>query len=273
MKNIFLIIFFLIFNIIPSIGIELQGPLTQGALITGKAPLDTAVFIDGRKLRINEQDGIFVFGFGRDHGLSSKLKIIYPDGRVEIRTLLINQRKWKIERIDGLPPKKVSPPKSMMRRIKREVEILNNVRSRDSLRINFVDGFILPTKGRFSGHYGSQRILNGIARRPHLGLDIAGPIGTPIYAAAGGQVMLASSDLFYTGGTIVIDHGHGITTIYSHMNSVEVKVGEYIEQGNKIGTMGASGRARGSHLDWRINWFNIRLDPELVLLGSQKKLK
>ena len=269
MKKVILILFFFNLNIFPAIGLELQGSLTQGALIIGKAPIGSVIFIDGRKLRVDPEDGVFVFGFGRDHSSRSNLKIIYPDNRIEIRTLLIKKREWNIERIDGLPPKKVSPPKSMIIRIKRESEILNNIRSRDTTNVNFLDGFIIPAKGRFSGHYGSQRILNGKLRRPHLGLDIAGPIGTPIYASASGQVVFTASDLFYTGGTIVIDHGHGITTIYSHMNSIKTEVGEYIEQGKKIGTMGASGRATGSHLDWRINWFNIRLDPELILVRSR----
>ena len=269
MKKVILILFFFNLNIFPAIGLELQGSLTQGALIIGKAPIGSVIFIDGRKLRVDPEDGVFVFGFGRDHSSKSNLKIIYPDNRIEIRTLLIKKREWNIERIDGLPPKKVSPPKSMIIRIKRESEILNNIRSRDTTNVNFLDGFIIPAKGRFSGHYGSQRILNGKLRRPHLGLDIAGPIGTPIYASASGQVVFTASDLFYTGGTIVIDHGHGITTIYSHMNSIKTEVGEYIEQGKKIGTMGTSGRATGSHLDWRINWFNIRLDPELILVRSR----
>ena len=270
MKKVILILFFFNLNIFPAIGLELQGSLTQGALIIGKAPIGSVIFIDGRKLRVDPEDGVFAFGFGRDHSSKSNLKIIYPDNRIEIRTLLIKKREWNIERIDGLPPKKVSPPKSMIIRIKRESEILNNIRSRDTTNVNFLDGFIIPAKGRFSGHYGSQRILNGKLRRPHLGLDIAGPIGTPIYASASGQVVFTASDLFYTGGTIVIDHGHGITTIYSHMNSIKTEVGEYIEQGKKIGTMGTSGRATGSHLDWRINWFNIRLDPELILVRSRK---
>jgi murein DD-endopeptidase MepM/ murein hydrolase activator NlpD len=269
-KKVILILFFFNLNIFPAIGLELQGSLTQGALIIGKAPIGSVIFIDGRKLRVDPEDGVFAFGFGRDHSSKSNLKIIYPDNRIEIRTLLIKKREWNIERIDGLPPKKVSPPKSMIIRIKRESEILNNIRSRDTTNVNFLDGFIIPAKGRFSGHYGSQRILNGKLRRPHLGLDIAGPIGTPIYASASGQVVFTASDLFYTGGTIVIDHGHGITTIYSHMNSIKTEVGEYIEQGKKIGTMGTSGRATGSHLDWRINWFNIRLDPELILVRSRK---
>ena len=269
MKKVILILFFFNLNIFPAIGLELQGSLTQGALIIGKAPIGSVIFIDGRKLRVDPEDGVFAFGFGRDHSSRSNLKIIYPDNRIEIRTLLIKKREWNIERINGLPPKKVSPPKSMIIRIKRESEILNNIRSRDTTNVNFLDGFIIPAKGRFSGHYGSQRILNGKLRRPHLGLDIAGPIGTPIYASASGPVVFTASDLFYTGGTIVIDHGHGITTIYSHMNSIKTEVGEYIEQGKKIGTMGASGRATGSHLDWRINWFNIRLDPELILVRSR----
>ncbi len=249
----------------PAVALELDGPLTQGALITGTAAPGTAVAFDGRELRVDRQSGTFVFGIGRDHGAEAILTVTHPDGSVETRTLAIAPRRWQIERIEGLPPRQVTPSAEDLQRIRREGALINAARARDTAAMAFADGFILPASGRLSGHYGSQRILNGEPRRPHLGLDIAAPVGTPVHAAAAGEIVLAEADLFYTGGTIAIDHGHGLTTIYSHLASVDVKVGGSVAQGAPIGTIGATGRASGPHLDWRINWFNVRLDPELVL--------
>jgi murein DD-endopeptidase MepM/ murein hydrolase activator NlpD len=245
--------------------VELRGPLTQGGLIIGTAPPGTSVAFEGRNLRVDPQTGTFVFGIGRDQSPEAALTISHPDGRVETQTLAIAPRQWKIERIDGLPPRTVTPPPEVLARIRREGALINAARARDSATLDFAQGFILPATGRLSGFYGSQRILNGKPRRPHYGLDVAGPVGTPVHAAAAGEVVLAEADLFYTGGTVAIDHGHGLTTIYSHMNSVDVKVGDSVAQGAPIGTIGATGRVTGPHLDWRLNWFNERLDPQLVL--------
>jgi murein DD-endopeptidase MepM/ murein hydrolase activator NlpD len=249
----------------PAAAVELNGPLTQGALITGTTAPGTAVTFEDRELRVDPQSGTFVFGIGRDHGAEAVLTLTHPDGQVETKVLAVAPRQWRIERIEGLPPSKVTPPLEVLARIRREGALINAARARDSATMTFADGFILPATGRLSGFYGSQRILNGKPRRPHLGLDVAGSVGTPVHAAAAGEVVLAEADLFYTGGTIAIDHGHGLTTIYSHMNSVDVKVGDSVAQGAPIGTIGATGRATGPHLDWRINWFNVRLDPQLVL--------
>ncbi|NKB48200.1 MAG: peptidoglycan DD-metalloendopeptidase family protein [Alphaproteobacteria bacterium] len=255
----------LLLTIGPALAVELSGSLTQGALITGTAPAGAAVAFEGRTLRVDPQTGTFVFGIGRDHDADATLMVTHPDGRVETKVLEIMSRQWRIERINGLPPSKVTPPPEVLARIRREGALISASRSRDTAAMAFADGFILPAKGRLSGFYGSQRILNGKPRRPHLGLDVAAPVGAPVHAAAAGEVVLAEADLFYTGGTVTIDHGHGLTTIYSHLNSVDVEVGVRVAQGDFIGTIGATGRATGPHLDWRINWFNVRLDPQLVL--------
>ena len=252
----------------PALAVELKGPLTQGGLIIGTAAPGSKVSFEGRALRVDPQTGTFVFGIGRDQGPEAALTITHPDGRVEKKSLAIEPRKWRVERVDGLPPKTVTPPPEVLARIRREGALINAARARDSATMDFSRGFILPATGRLSGFYGSQRVLNGKPRRPHYGLDVAGPVGTPVHAAAAGEVVLAETDLFYTGGTVAIDHGHGLTTIYSHMNSVDVKVGVIVAQGAPIGTIGATGRATGPHLDWRLNWFNERLDPQLVLPGK-----
>ena len=265
MRAAWLVIAVALISATPAVAVELRGPLTQGGLIVGTAEPGSAVTFDGRALRVDPTTGIFVFGIGRDHGARAELVVTHRDGETATRVLEIAPRQWQIERIDGLPPRKVTPSQQDLARIRREGALITAARSRDSHSTAFAGGFILPTEGRFSGRYGSQRILNGEPRRPHLGIDIAAPESTPVVAAAAGEVVLAEADLFFTGGTVVIDHGHGITTIYSHLASLDVAMGDQVAQGASVGTVGATGRATGPHLDWRVNWFNVRLDPELVL--------
>ncbi len=254
----------------PAAALELAGQLTQGGLVVGTVVPGTTVTFEDRRLRVDPRTGTFVFGIGRDHNPEATLTLTHPDGRVESRVLAIAPREWQIERIEGLPPRKVTPSLEDAERIIREGLLINQARSRNSAEMFFTGGFIQPTPGRVSGRYGSQRVLNGKPRRPHLGLDIAAPAGSPVQASAAGEVVLAEGDLFYTGGTVAIDHGHGVTTIYSHLASVDVSVGNRVAQGDRVGTVGATGRATGPHLDWRINWFNVRLDPELVLSSQNE---
>ncbi len=248
----------------PSFGLELSGSFAQGGLVIGKAVPGSVVQLDGENVSVNGESGVFVLGFGRDAKAVAELSVVTPDGAREIRALEIAARAWDIERIDGLPARKVTPSEEDLARIKRDGALIHAARARDGAETWFADGFVWPVLGRVSGRYGNQRILNGEPRSPHLGIDIAAPTGTPVKAAAPGRVTLAEGDLFYTGGTVVIDHGHGVTTIYSHLHEVSVTTGEQVAQGALIGSVGATGRATGPHLDWRVNWFQTRLDPALI---------
>jgi murein DD-endopeptidase MepM/ murein hydrolase activator NlpD len=159
----------------------------------------------------------------------------------------------------------VTPPKKVLERIRRENRMIKKVRAVDSATPHFLKGWIWPSKGRISGVYGSQRVLNGKPRRPHFGVDVAAPVGTPVVAPSDGVVTLVEKDLYYTGGTIIIDHGHGLSSAFLHMNDVTVKKGQAVKQGDRIGTIGKTGRATGPHLDWRINLFDARIDPQLLV--------
>ena len=181
------------------------------------------------------------------------------------RTFEIAKRSYNIQRIDGLPPNMVTPSEKELVRIRKENAKIGAVRKVDRPEPLFESGFVWPAKGRISGVYGSQRILNGEPRRPHFGVDVAAPVGTPITAPADGIVVLAEDDLYYTGGTVILDHGHGLTSAFLHMKDVTVQVGQHLAQGGMIGTLGATGRATGPHLDWRMNWFNQRVDPALLV--------
>ena len=244
--------------------LALEGNFIQGGLVFGSADPGTRVALDGQEVRVSA-DGRFVFGFTRDAPAQAELIVTYPDGSTESRRLQIEKRDYKVQRIDGLPPKMVSPPESVWKRIKAENAMIGKVRLVDRETPYYRSGFVWPTIGRISGVYGSQRILNGKPKQPHYGIDIAAPEGTPVRAPADGVVVLVHRDMYYTGGTIIVDHGHGLTSTFIHMKDISVEEGQELRQGAVIGTVGATGRATGPHLDWRINWFKARIDPSLLV--------
>ncbi len=244
--------------------VHLTGNFTQGGLIMGETEPDATVLFDGKQVTV-APSGRFLFGFGRDFKPTATLNIRYADGREDENILNITKREYSIERINGLPPSKVTPSAEFLARIKKENAEIARIRSIETKEEWFLSGWQWPVIGRVSGVYGSQRILNDIPKRPHFGLDIAAPTGTPVVASTEGVVQMAETDLYYTGGTIMIDHGYGLVSVYSHLSKLDVEAGQFVRQGEKIGEVGATGRATGPHLDWRLNWFGERLDPELLL--------
>ncbi len=244
-------------------GVSLEGDYTQGGLLIGRTAPDARVSLNDQPLRVSPQ-GVFLVGFGRDEPASAELKLVYADGSEEQLQLEVARRDYQIQRIDGLPPSKVTPPEQDLERIRREAALVKATRKLDDPRTDFLDGFIWPSQGPISGVYGSQRILNGKPRRPHFGVDVAGPVGTPVVAPAGGMVTLAHPDMYFSGGTLVIDHGHGLSSAFLHLSRILVKEGQRVEQGEPIAEIGATGRVTGAHLDWRMNWFEQRIDPQLL---------
>ncbi len=244
--------------------LSFDGKFVQGHFIIGKTQPQTEIWIDKKKVKVTK-DGYFAFGIGRDR----KYDIIITtkkDGKKQKIVKKIKKREYKIQRIDGLPEKKVTPPKEVYERIKNENKIISDARSVNSNLTFFKNKFKPPLeKAIITGVYGSQRILNGKPRWPHYGLDYAQKTGTPIKAMLSGVVTLAEDDLYYTGATLIFDHGHGISTLYMHMNEIFVEIGQEVKKGDIIGTVGKSGRATGPHLDVRLNWFETKLDPGSVL--------
>jgi murein DD-endopeptidase MepM/ murein hydrolase activator NlpD len=264
LKQIWLSIVIAIVSLTSAHALDLDGPVIQGALRMGQVAPGASVQIDGKPVRVTPVTGQFVFGVAQDRKDSLRIQVTDADGTIEQVEYVVTVRQYDIERIDGLPARKVTPNPLDLERIRREGRLISAARARDTELTHVLSGFAWPVTGRISGRYGNQRILNGKPRRAHLGIDIAAPQGTPVAASAPGQVSLAAADLFYTGGTIVIDHGHGVTTIYSHLADVSVADGQRVVRGEVIGTVGSTGRSTGPHLDWRINWFDLRLDPELI---------
>ena len=243
--------------------IEFIGNFSQGNFVLGKTKPNTKIIVNKTEVRVSK-DGYFVFGIDRDRKYDLVITKI-SNGKKEKIVKKILKRKYKIQRIDGLPENKVTPPESVYKRIKAENNRIGEARAINSELNFFKDKFIMPVDGIITGVYGSQRILNGKPKWPHYGIDIAAKQGTQIKSSATGIVTMAEDDLYYTGGTIIMDHGHGISTIYSHLENVLVSVGDKINQGDIIGTVGSTGRSTGPHLDFRINWFQTRLDPMSVL--------
>lgn len=243
--------------------VALEGDFEQGALVKGTAPPGTQVTFDGEPVRVAE-DGRFLIGFGRDDGPNAELDIRYPDGSSEQVRLTINPREYDIQHIKGLPRKMVTPDEKDLKRIYKDAADVKAARNAESADRHFEDGFLWPVEGIVTGVYGSQRILNGEPRRPHFGIDIAAPADTPVEAVAAGTVTMAN-DLYFTGGTIIIEHGHGLNTTYSHLERMDVRPGQKVKAGERIGTVGSTGRSTGPHLDLRANLKQIRLDPERLL--------
>jgi murein DD-endopeptidase MepM/ murein hydrolase activator NlpD len=246
--------------------VQLDGSLTQGGLVVGRTAPGSRVELDGRHVRLSD-DGVFLMGFGRDAPAHARLLVTSPGGRSESRDLHIAARSYKVQRIDGLPPSKVTPSEEDMVRIRKEIAVVKKARSRDDPRTDFLTGFRWPAKGRISGVYGSQRVLNGEPRRPHFGVDIAAPVGTIVRAPAAGVVTLVHNDMFFSGVTLILDHGHGLSSSFLHLNAILVAEGDRISRGQPIAEIGATGRVTGAHLDWRMNLWDRRLDPQL-LVGS-----
>ena len=241
--------------------IWVRDPATQGALMIGRVALGTKVWVDGKAVRVTE--GLFAFGFGRDDTRPTVVRARFPNGSKR-RKFAPTKRKYDIQSITGLPEALVMPPKEVEERIARENALIAEARAHDSGEIWFAEKFDWPAHGPISGVYGSQRILNGVPKAPHYGVDIAAEEGAPIRAPAPGIVALAEPDFYLTGGTVVLDHGHGVSTTYLHMSRVDVKTGERLKRGDLFGAVGHTGRATGPHLHWSMNWFHVRLDPSLV---------
>ena len=244
-------------------GAELRGNFTQGGLLFGSTMPGSKVYVDGKRLRVSAT-GDFLIGFGRDANLTKSMTVRHPDGQSFDSKISISAREYDIQRIDGLPPSMVTPSEADLKRIRKDTQEIVAARAIDDDRLDFLDDFEWPVDGVITGVYGSQRILNGEPRRPHFGVDIHAPAGTPVHAPASGLVTVAHPDMYFSGATMIIDHGYGLSSAVLHLDSMLVNKGDYVKKGQVIATVGSSGRSTGPHLDWRVNLFSERLDPQLI---------
>jgi len=243
--------------------LDLDGSFIQGGLVVGQTVPGSRIELDGKTLAIGD-DGYFLLGFGRDAKANSMLRVTSPDGTVESRSLEIASRTYRVQRIEGLPKRKVTPNPDDVARIVADNRQIGNVRAKLTPQNYFSTGFIWPVKGPISGVFGSLRILNGKPKNPHNGVDVAAPQGTVIVAPADGVVTLSHPDMFYTGKTVMIDHGLGLTSVYAHMSAILIKDGDVVRQGTAIGKIGKTGRVTGPHLHWGVTLKRTHLDPQLL---------
>ena len=251
------------------VNVVLNGKFTQGALLRGQAPAGAKVTLNGETVQTNK-DGKFVVGFEREAPLQQTLVVKLDNGQKWQRDITLEKREYNIQRIDGLEQKMVSPPAEVTARIKQDNINVANARSGNTDLDALFTRFEWPAKGVISGVYGSQRILNGVPKWPHYGLDIANETGTPVYAPVDGVVTMVD-DLYYSGNTLILDHGMRVFSTFLHMDTITVEVGETVKQGEQIGTIGSTGRSTGPHLDWRINLGNTRLDPQTIISESPEE--
>jgi len=238
----------------------LSGKWEQGAIIQLAVDPSSKIKWQSRDVLVTP-NGIALIGLDRDAKKSLELTVEL-NGESKVFNYEVTSRDYKISRVEGIAKKIMEPNADDLKRIRAEVKLTKAARSKISDRENFTEQFKWPATGRISGVYGSQRFYNGKPGRPHYGVDVARPTGTPVYAPAGGMVVLAEKDMFYSGGTIIVDHGYGLNSSFLHLSAVEVKVGDEVKQGDLIGKIGATGRATGPHLDWRMNWRDQRVDPQ-----------
>jgi murein DD-endopeptidase MepM/ murein hydrolase activator NlpD len=262
LKRLSLLLLFLLAP--PVLALTLEGHSEQGGLLLGRIEPGTRVELDGERVRVSPE-GVFLLGFHRDHPAQSRLLLTYPDGRLEQRRIEVALREYEIQRIDGLPAEKVNPPPEVQERIRQEAQLSADARKRDDPRADFLSGWRWPVEGRISGVYGSQRILNGEPKQPHYGVDIAAPAGTPVVAPADGLVTLAHPDMYYSGGTLILDHGHHLSSSFLHLSEILVTEGQSVKRGEVIAKVGATGRVTGAHLDWRMSLGKARIDPQRLV--------
>lgn len=242
----------------------------QGAMVIGKVPPGSRVEYAGRQLRVSGY-GSVVFGVGRDARGPAQVVVTRPDGSIVRSAVAVTARDWPLQHVNGVPPATVNPPAAVAARIAREQAAVSAARTRDDARTDFAQPFIWPLRGRISGRFGNARVYNGQPGAGHSGMDIAAPTGTPVKAPAAGIITFADPDLYLTGGTVVLDHGFGISSNFLHLSRIDVKVGDRVEQGQVIAAVGSTGRSTGPHLHWGMNWFDVRIDPLLVLERSKQE--
>jgi murein DD-endopeptidase MepM/ murein hydrolase activator NlpD len=242
----------------------LQGSLQQGSLLLGKLESGSMAFYRDQPLPVTSS-GEFLLGLGRDAPASIELRVVDTEGLQTVQKFAVAKREYRIQRVNGVPSKTVNPPAADLARIRNDSALVKLARREVTTREDFLDGFQVPLDGPITGVYGSQRVYNGVPKNPHYGVDYAAPTGTQVLSPAAGIVRLAHLDMFYSGGTLVVDHGHGLSSSFLHLSDILVTEGSRVSRGQPIAKVGATGRATGPHLDWRMNWHSERIDPQLVL--------
>lgn len=267
MRNVFLILCLVAHS---SLALEITGEWRQGAILIGRAAPNEQIEFLGRKVPI-APDGQFVLGLGRD-AASPAVLTSFLNGHSETHEFIVKMREYPVQHVNGVPQQTVEPSVQQVERSKHEAQLVADARKANLPLLFFAQPFKWPLLGTVTGVYGSQRVYNGVPKAPHYGVDIAKPVGTLVYAPAGGLVTLAHPDMFFSGGTLIVDHGYGLSSTFIHLSKILVKQGYSVIQGQKIALVGQTGRASGPHLHWAMNWFDTRVDP-LSIVEQQDTAK
>ncbi len=247
--------------------LKFYGAFKQGSLIIVEGDDIEWAWLDSTELKIDNKT-LFSFGFDAKETGTKLLKIKYDDGKIFLKKIDLPQRKYRVQRINNNKQQFKSTPDSLKIRIKKERKIANAARREigKSNKALYKTGFMRPIKGgRISSVFGSQRILNGVPKNMHNGLDIAVPRGTPVYAMTDGVVKLVADNFYYAGNYVLLDHGQGLNSFYLHLSKTLVKEGDKIKKGDVIGKVGTTGRSTGPHLHWGVQWYSKRIDPAQIL--------
>ena len=243
---------------------DLESDFQPGGLLWGQLTSDILLELNDVVVPVLD-NGTFLIGLGRDAPPVLELRT----GAALDCIIDVKPRQYLISRVEGVPQRTVTPSQEQLARIRVERERVRSAKAQRLQRPEFLEavkaGLKWPVTGRISGVYGSQRFYNGKPGNPHYGVDVARPTGTPVLSPGPGVITLAEPDLFYSGGTVILDHGYGLSSSFLHLSRIDVSVGEEVKAGDPIGAIGATGRATGPHLDWRMSWFNQRIDPQLLV--------
>lgn len=264
-KKFYLIFFVFPFGVLICQSLEFYGNPMQGGLMFGKGESIKEILFDSAKIDF-DSSGSFVIGFDRDDTLNHLL-IVKMSERTYLKKIKLPAREYNIQRINKMQQKYVSPPREDLSRIKKEREMTKAAKEKigEIKEALFIDGFVKPIiDGRISSVFGSQRILNGVPKSPHNGIDIAVPKGTPVKAMADGLVLFSADNFYYAGNFIILDHGLGLNSMYLHLNESFVEEGQIVKKGEVIGKVGTTGRSTGPHLHWAVQWFDKRIDPNSI---------
>lgn len=252
--------------------IQLCGQPAQGEILQGRADNISRIVMDGKDIRLSPQ-GNFLIVFGRDETSPKQFAAATSSGEVIPLSVDVNKTAWDVQSLKGVPPRKVTPSDSDLRDIEREQKLVRAGQAENTATPYWQKGFIQPVEGRISGNFGGQRIMNGIKKNPHSGMDIAVPEGIPVKASSDGIVTLAANDLFYSGNVIIVDHGYGLHTVYAHLKEISVKQGDSVKKGDIIALSGKTGRVTGPHLHWGASYNGIKFNPKSLLsLGKSNDL-
>ncbi len=238
----------------------------------GQAAHAPSVWFQDRRVAVLRDRGGWIALVGLPLRLepgTHELRVAFPGSAEETKPLRVAAKRYALQRFTVPDKRKVEPLPEDELRIAREQKRIDEIKAafRDEPDPDLA--FRLPAQGKLTGNFGLRRIINGLERNPHAGIDVAAPIGTPVLAAGAG-VVVEAGDYFFNGNSVYLDHGQGVVTLYCHLDRIGVLPGERVAAGQRIGLSGNTGRTTGPHLHWTVLANGTAVDPRLFLPKAAK---